>query len=29
MKQTVFTPYNIHEENRENKDNYRNNNIYT
>ena len=29
MKQTVFIPYNIYEETRESKDNYRDNNIYT
>jgi len=29
MKQTLKLPYNIYEETRENKDNYRDNNIYT
>jgi len=29
MKQTLKLSYNIYEETRENKDNYRDNNIYT
>ena len=29
MKQTLKLPYNIYEETRKNKDNYRDNNIYT
>ena len=29
MKQTLKPPYNIYEETRESKDNYRDNNIYT